>query len=591
MVWYEGLKIYRNQNLIELAGDNLLGRGLQRVWGDSYKLKKLLGGGAWGVTWLAEYKTNGAKKLFAIKTIKDEILAQAGSPEYEENLAQYLRYFNQEAAALAKCEHEHIVKITERFQLENENNRPCLVMEYVDGYTLWDYVKLQPYKHLGQLEALKYIQQIGNALGEVHRQDLLHHDVKPHNIMIRNPEGYGGECIAKLIDFGTARHFIPQLTQHYSNVLGTQGFAAPEVEAARLKQQQNRGAVAVPIKQAQSIDVYSLAATLYYMVTGAHPLDVPFSDLDQVSPQVKEAILAGMQRNQSDRPATVQEWLQMLPLPRHRVFRMGTDVFEYNLERDGTWDIANRRIKPQSDGVTALDCGNGIKIELVKIPAGSFMMGSNEYDDEKPIHRVNVKEFLMAKYQVTHEQWQAVMGSLPERFIGLDDKFKGNNHPIVRISWDDAQEFCKKLSQKTGRKVKLPSEAQWEYACRAGSTGKYCFGDNEDQLGKYAWYHENSDCKTHPVGEKLANAWGLHDMHGNVWEWCEDVWHENYNGAPVDGSAWLSGGETNLKILRGGSWYCDDQYCRSAYRYRNILVNWYYGIGFRFVSFSDSSPL
>ncbi|MFZ4556038.1 MAG: formylglycine-generating enzyme family protein, partial [Pseudanabaena sp.] len=130
---------------------------------------------------------------------------------------------------------------------------------------------------------------------------------------------------------------------------------------------------------------------------------------------------------------------------------------------------------------------------------------------------------------------------------------------------------------------KLPTEAQWEYACRAGSTGKYCFGDDVSKLGNYAWYNENAGSKTHPVGEKLANSWGLHDMHGNVWEWCEDVWHQNHNGAPSDGSAWLTGGEQNRRALRGGSWGFRDIYCRSASR------NWYYagsgngGNGFRVV--------
>jgi len=223
-----------------------------------------------------------------------------------------------------------------------------------------------------------------------------------------------------------------------------------------------------------------------------------------------------------------------------------------------------------------LDLGNGIKLEVVRVPAGSFMMAGNQYGDGNPIHRVNVPEFLMGKYQVTQAQYEAVMGENPSWF-------KGKQNPVEQVSWDDAQEFCKKLSQKTGRKVKLPSEAQWEYACRAGSTGKYCFGDNEDQLGKYAWYHENSDCKTHPVGEKLANAWGLHDMHGNVWEWCEDVWHDNYNGAPTYGSAWLSGGNQSKHIVRGGSWFNLDQYCRSADRSRNYLDFWFFNIGFRVI--------
>jgi formylglycine-generating enzyme required for sulfatase activity len=228
-----------------------------------------------------------------------------------------------------------------------------------------------------------------------------------------------------------------------------------------------------------------------------------------------------------------------------------------------------------------------LKLELVDIPAGTFMMGDNssDYDDEKPAHSVTLKAFKMSKYPITQAQYEAVMGHNPSHF-------KGNlNHPVESVSWHDAQAFCRKLSEITGMKVSLPTESQWEYACRAGSTGKYCFGDNVDQLGKYAWYNKNSDSKTHPVGEKLANAWGLHDMHGNVWEWCEDVWHGNYNGAPTDGSAWLSGGETNSKILRGGSWNLDVQSCRSANRFRDNLDDRLIIIGFRFVSFSDSSPL
>jgi formylglycine-generating enzyme required for sulfatase activity len=142
-------------------------------------------------------------------------------------------------------------------------------------------------------------------------------------------------------------------------------------------------------------------------------------------------------------------------------------------------------------------------------------------------------------------------------------------------------EFCEELSKRIGQKVKLPTEAQWEYACRAGSTGKYCFGDDVSQLRNYAWYNGNSGDEPHPVGEKLANSWGLYDMHGNVCEWCEDVWHENYNGAPTDGSAWLTGGEQHKRV-RGGSWN-DDDHCRSAYR-NSYDENWWdISLGFRVV--------
>jgi formylglycine-generating enzyme required for sulfatase activity len=207
-----------------------------------------------------------------------------------------------------------------------------------------------------------------------------------------------------------------------------------------------------------------------------------------------------------------------------------------------------------------------VKLELVKVAAGSFNMGSNESDQEKPIHRVNLREFFIGKYPVTQAQYQAVIGKNPSIF-------KGSQNPVEEVSWHDAVKFCEELSKRIGQKVKLPSEAQWEYACRAGSTGKYCFGDDVNQLEKYAWYNKNSGSKTHPVREKLANSWGLHDMHGNVWEWCEDIWHENYNGAPTDGSSWLNDGDQCRRALRGGSWGSYGYDCRSAGRVRLNAVN------------------
>jgi formylglycine-generating enzyme required for sulfatase activity len=217
-----------------------------------------------------------------------------------------------------------------------------------------------------------------------------------------------------------------------------------------------------------------------------------------------------------------------------------------------------------------------LNLELVDIPSGSFTMGSNDYDNEKNPHQATLKAFQMSKYPITQKQYQAVIGKNPSNFKGDE------NYPVESVSWHDAVRFCEELSKRIGQKVRIPTEAQWEYACRAGSTGKYCFGDDVNQLEKYAWYNENSGSKTHPVGEKLANSWGLHDMHGNVWEWCEDVWHENYNGAPVDGSAWLTGGDKDRRALRGGSWVSSDGNCRSANRSRYV-AGISYNIGFRVV--------
>jgi len=210
-----------------------------------------------------------------------------------------------------------------------------------------------------------------------------------------------------------------------------------------------------------------------------------------------------------------------------------------------------------------------VTIELVNIPAGSFMMGSDLSSEEQPIYRVNVNAFRMSKSPITQKQYMAVMGDNPSCFKGDE------NYPVESVSWYKAVEFCRKLSQMTGQIVRLPSEAEWEYACRAGSTGKYCFGDNENKLGNYGWYSQNSESKTHGVHRKSSNAWGLHDMHGNVWEWCVDTWHENYYGA--------NGGEQEYRSLRGGSFDYDPWDCRSARRGGYFANSQSNNIGFRIV--------
>ena len=238
-----------------------------------------------------------------------------------------------------------------------------------------------------------------------------------------------------------------------------------------------------------------------------------------------------------------------------------------------------------------------ILLEMVKIPAGSFLMGTEEaevirlckeyeyekdwYKNEMPQYRVNLQEFYLGKYPITQEQYQAVIGNNPS-------KFKNNpKNPVETVSWDDAQAFCQKLSAKTGKKYRLPSEAEWEYACRAGTQTRYYFGNNEYQLGEYAWYRDNSGSKPHPVGQKKPNNWGLYDMHGNVWEWCEDGWHENYQNAPTDGTAWNENHSvTNPRVLRGGSWLNNPRNCRSAARF-NFSSRYAYN-GFRVVSPQDS---
>ena len=211
-----------------------------------------------------------------------------------------------------------------------------------------------------------------------------------------------------------------------------------------------------------------------------------------------------------------------------------------------------------------VDLGGGVTMELILIPPGTFDMGSDKgKGNEKPVHKVTLKKaFYIGKYEITQEQWQAVLGANPSRF-------KDPKKPVETVSWDACRDFVAKLSEKTGRKFALPSEAEWEYACRGGSTTEFCFGDAEAGLGEYAWFSGNSGKMTHVVGQKKPNKWGLYDMHGNVWEWCEDVGHDSYEvGAPTDGSAWTEGGNQGLRVLRGGAWVGSPSFCRSAGRSR-----------------------
>ena len=270
----------------------------------------------------------------------------------------------------------------------------------------------------------------------------------------------------------------------------------------------------------------------------------------------------------------------------------------------GLWGLGAPQVKTLSRRAMA-ECrrealGQGVDLELVMIPGGTFQMGSvagQGYDSERPQHNVAVKPLWMGRYPVTQSQW-SVVAALPKiaRDLEVDpSSFKGNSLPVERVSWDDAIEFCQRLSNQTKREYRLPSEAEWEYACRAGTTTPFHFGETlTSELANYratsiygagpkGTYRE----KTTGVGSFPTNAFGLYDMHGNVWEWCQDHWHENYAGAPTDGSAWLSSNENEKRLLRGGSWYDYPDNCCSAYRHRLARDFRNTDIGFRVVCVSS----
>lgn len=254
-----------------------------------------------------------------------------------------------------------------------------------------------------------------------------------------------------------------------------------------------------------------------------------------------------------------------------------------NPKDDGVGSTPGLRVTKRDAPRAGAALRNQLGMDFAYVPAGSFMMGSiNGNSDEKPAHQVTIREgFYMGRHEVTQRQWQAVMGNNPSGH-------KGESRPVETVSWNDAQEYISKLNaQDDEYSYRLPTEAEWEYACRAGTTGDY-----SGVLDSMAWHSNNSGGRTHPVGQKQPNGFGLYDMHGNVREWCEDSYHSTYAGAPTDGSAWVSSGDRQqYKVSRGGSWDDSASGLRCASRRREAPDQRLRGvIGFRLVAIKRRSP-
>ena len=288
-----------------------------------------------------------------------------------------------------------------------------------------------------------------------------------------------------------------------------------------------------------------------------------------VSEEMLDAALAAyVEKLQKERPtnANMLAFRAQVLLPLNELVELtACSDWDNRLAVQETWE---RVLGAKTDGIAGAETlTNTLGMQLVLIPAGEFLMGSPDSDseassNEKPQHRVRItKPFYLGVYEVMQAQYQKVVGNNPSQF-------KGESLPVETVSWEDAVAFCKRLSEvaeerAAGHTYRLPTEAEWEYACRAGSTSKYSFGDSEAELEKYAWYVKNSDSTMHPVGGKQANGWGLYDMDGNVCEWCQD-WYGPYTaGAANDPSG---SGAASRRVLRGGGWRDYGGDCGSAYR-------------------------
>ncbi|MTJ08901.1 bifunctional serine/threonine-protein kinase/formylglycine-generating enzyme family protein [Anabaena sp. UHCC 0204] len=565
----------------------------QKLKRGQYEIIDTLGQGGFGITYLAE--DHKRKKQVAIKSLNVVFLQQRYRDKYGntegfgEFLAEEQDKFNTEAMVLATFDHPHIVKVyPELFQ---ENGLSCMVMEYVKGKNLEQCLYANGV--FSESAGLEIIKGIGEALSYIHSRNYLHRDIKPANILLREADNK-----AILIDFGLAREVNFAELMSLTNAK-TPVFAPPE-------QFENRS------NFTPALDIYALAATLYVIIAVHEPPFIPLPSpylnakimLDMkmaieppqqynsaISQKVNDAILKGMELDYRNRPQSIAAWFQFLGIQSQNN-HLKTFTFEV-VTTNAKGSIINRR--NHSANYFVEDLGNGVKLEMVEIPAGTFYMGSPENeakrrDNESPQHEVTVPSFFIGKYPLTQAQYQAIIGSNPAYFKGNGSTPLTNHRPVEQVSWNDAVAFCQKLSQNTGKNYKLPSEAQWEYACRAGTTTPFYFGESitpdlVNYNGDYAYaaapkgkYRK----QTTDVGTFPPNAFGLYDMHGNVWEWCEDDWQENYINAPINGIALTRLGN-NPRLLRGGSWNSIASYCRAADRYRDARGIRYDFLGFRVV--------
>ncbi|MCW9679443.1 bifunctional serine/threonine-protein kinase/formylglycine-generating enzyme family protein [Dolichospermum planctonicum UHCC 0167] len=546
-----------------------------------YRVQCQLGRGGFGVTYeINEVRTNQAKVL--------KVLIN--------NDPKAVELFKQEADVLSQLHHSGIPNVEldayfEYYPYNSQNPIHCLVMEKVVGEDLEKYMQKRGLRPINQTTAIEWLKDLIIILEQVHNKDFFHRDIKPSNIMLRSEKA---ELV--LIDFGTVRKVTSTVFKQQGGVTGiiSAGYTPSE--------QINHNAV-------PQSDFFALGRTFVYLLTGKEPLDPIMYDsynerlnwrnhAPQISSMLADLLDDMMQRLYKDRPQNTQVILQRIaaiekalqpqrPKPQAPIPSNNLKTFSFEVvTTDARGNITNRR--KESAKYFTEDLGNGVTLEMVEIPGGTFIMGSPKSEakrgsNEGPQHQVTVPSFYMGKYELTQVQYEAIIGTNPSNF-------KGDNRPVERVSWNNAVEFCKKLSQKTGKKYRLPSEAEWEYTCRAGTTTPFYFGESiTPDLVNYDGNYTYASApkgkyrqQTTDVGTFPPNSFGLYDMHGNVWEWCQDDYKNDYINAPTDGSA-LTSPSRSAKRLRGGSWVFNPGICRSAYRNNYDLDYYNDRIGFRVV--------
>lgn len=603
-------------------------------------------------------KDNKTGKLVTIKVVDATWRKQPNGAEVEQKLIA-------QAKKMAECQHPSLVKLYPEVGMEE--NSVYMVMDYPEGEDLASHI--DRYGKFNESSALKLVTQIGSALNILHKNQCVHQDIKPQNIII---EKQSQQPI--ILDYGLAIKLFTVGQKNRENSM-MDYFSAPEKydESAR---------------KTPTLDIYSLAATLYVLVTGQLPspakvrqyqnLIHPKQLNPELSDKVNLAIMKAMALNPTQRPQHLKDWFELLkddsktqkkpsapttpdddddddtaplmPISNPKQdetvvqktpFSTKSNNNNYDetiIQRNPlrqtpvvgnspqptypdieTFEFETITIAPKKQlfgFVNSIETipitktgkmfveylGGDCDIEMIFIPNGTFVMGSSNSEfgrekDESPTHRAKLNSFYMSKYPITQLQWRTVI-SYPKVKRPVKDNpsfFKGDNLPVEKVSWLDAQEFCQRLSKHTGRKYRLPTETEWEYACRGGTQTTFFFGNiittdfaNYDGRESYGVKATGKyDKKTNPVDAFPPNPFGLYNVHGNVWEWCEDHYAPHYTNKPKDGSAYYSNMGNLPRVVRGGSWSLTPNYCRSAKRSSYSADSNYNFLGFRVVCVID----
>jgi formylglycine-generating enzyme required for sulfatase activity len=561
---------------------------------DRYNIIQLLGRGEFHQTYLA----TDTQDKFGDCAIEQLIPTRKMrySPETFE-IAK--NNFSEKARQLSQLpSHPQIGKVIDYFE---EDHHLYLVREYIPGKNLKEEVEASG--NFNEVKIWHLLDDLLPVLALIHQANLIHGNLKPENIILR-PNSDLVTYTSVLVDFE-----MPQV-----------GLPHPNLGYAPLEQIRGNGC--------PPSDLYSLGVCCIRLLTGCFPQPYETDELydamegawlwrwlpggKEVSPQLGEVLQGLLAETVKNRYQSAKELLQTLQAYQPHRQSLVDSTSRDNLDRRslivypaiGTNpnfpldELSFRVVKVGHQGQQidtiqhsakffSENLGEGVSLDMVYIPGGVYQMGSptteeGRFDSESPQHSVTVSPFFLGKFAVTQRQWEKIMQAKPSHFRSPD-------RPVEQVSWHEAVEFCQRLSQQTKKNYRLPTEAEWEYAAKAGTTTPFCYGETlTTDLANYDGtqiYGSGSKGiyrrQTVNVGNFPPNQLGLYDMHGNVWEWCADPWHENYEGAPSDSTVWLASSEQLYKVLRGGSCGNHPRFCRSSERGKGLADYWYYVIGFR----------